>query len=216
MDKLEATCKYIQAYNSGSTPLIEERSAQPQVEEEQQNDTLMNDADEMTLEFLDTNDLNMLRGDFTTTLSDLIQQQQQNNFIPTVDTLTHQSLMKPLEMWCPLLNESFMSSFLHQFKLQLHLSLLYNYFLFGNGTFVNGLKETFFKTGVSLSHSGRWPPRSYDLNMALLDLLADTEQDEEGQDLLTFSIRETTESSSWRNPNGKSSFPSVCNADKLF
>jgi hypothetical protein len=166
---------------------------------------------EMTLElpFLDATNPDLLKGDFTRTLNDLIGHQQlqlSNNFIPTLDTITHQSYMKPLQIWCPLLNESFMSSFLNQFKLQLHLSLLHNYFLFGNGTFVSGLKETFFKNGrISLYHKGRWPPRSYDLNMALRDLLLERSSEKEGEeeDLFTFSIREANESSYWLNPNGK-------------
>lgn len=151
----------------------------------------------LDLESLDTS--LGLKGDFLNTLTQLIQHQQQtDDFIPTIDTIIDQSYLQPIRKWCPLLNESFMSSFLHQFKLQSHLTLLFNHYLFGSAKFVIGLENTLFDS-LDLSHSRRWPPRPSDINMTLRDLLLE----ESGEGAFTFTLRESKESSAWLNPHGE-------------
>lgn len=147
------------------------------------------------LQFLDSNP--DLGGDFLVLLTELIKHEQEpTSFIPTIDTITCQSYLKPLKVWCPLLNSSFMTFFLHEFKLQEHLSLLFDYYLFGKSEFVIGLKETFFKSRIQLEHETCWPPRPYQLNAAFRNLLLE-------EKLVSFSIRESTESSVWLNPTCK-------------
>ncbi|KAI7904571.1 Spc98 family-domain-containing protein [Cokeromyces recurvatus] len=143
--------------------------------------------------------------DFLNTLNEIIkyhQHQHHGFFIPTIDVITVQSYLKPIQLWCPILNESVMSSFLTQFKLESHLSLLYQYFLFGNGTFVNGLKTTLFSKQegkIGLDFMGDcWPPRASDLHLALRDLLLENEIEEEN--LITFHLSKTTKESPWVNP----------------
>lgn len=141
------------------------------------------------------------QSDFSIRLHQVLQDEA-NHSIPTFDTMTRQSYIVPIQTWCPLLNESFMISFLNQFKLQSHLSLLYRYFLFGNGTFVNGLKATFFAK-IGLNHMGDcWPPKSFSLNLALQSLLLENSQ-HEYDDLVTFFVRKTTADSQWNHPHGK-------------
>ncbi|KAL9552386.1 hypothetical protein MBANPS3_003797 [Mucor bainieri] len=136
---------------------------------------------------------------FSVELMQLLQDET-NHSIPTFDTITLQSYIVPIQTWCPLLNESFMISFLTQFKLQSHLSLLYRYFLFGNGTFVNGLKATFFAK-IGLNHMGDcWPPKVFSLNLALQSLLLENSQ-HEYDDLITFFVRRTTAESPWSHPH---------------
>lgn len=142
------------------------------------------------------------QSDFSIKLLQVLQDETTHS-IPTLDTITRQSYIGPIQTWCPLLNESFMISFLNQFKLQSHLSLLYRYFLFGNGTFVNGLKSTFFSSSIGLNHMGNcWPPKSFDLNLALRSLLLENAV-QEYDDLVTFSIRKSTNNSQWNHPHGK-------------
>lgn len=166
-----------------------------QPEQSPNDDTPMEDDMIPRLRFLDANP--DIKGEFLATLTDLIEYDEQHtHFIPTVDTITCQSYLKPLKVWCPLLNSSFMTFFLHEFKLQAHLSLLFDYYLFGNPDFVIGLTDTFFKSHIRLQHETCWPPRSYQLNAVFRNLLLDEE-------LVSFSIRESTESSVWLNPHCK-------------
>lgn len=202
MEKILKTCQSIQACESVTNtielPILESsiiEEAQSPIQEPS-DDTPMEDDMIPRLPFLDTNP--NIHGEFLATLTELIEHEQQStSFIPTIDTITSSSYLKPLNVWCPMLNASFMSFFIDEFKLQSHLSLLFDYYLFGNSEFVIGLKETFFKSRIRLEHETCWPPRPYQLNAAFRNLLLE-------EDLVSFSIRESTESSVWLNPNCKS------------
>lgn len=198
MSKIQELSKQVQVYNSGTIQLVESPVLEESMEEMSlDNDELIPETLTLELEPLDTN-LD-LKGDFLNTLTQLIQHQQQtDNFIPTIDTIIEQSYLQPLRKWCPLLNESFMSSFLHQFKLQSHLTLLFNHYLFGSAKFVTGLENTLFDS-LDLSHSCRWPPRPSDINMALRNLLLI----ESDGNVFKFTLRESKESSAWLNPHGE-------------
>lgn len=191
MEKLLYQCKNIKAYNIGSPVIAQETVVQ--VRHEADAD-IVDSVPRLT--FL--SEIN-LKGDFMNTLQQLTRHQQESTqFIPTLDTIIHLSYLKPLNIWCPLLNESLMSFFIHQFKLESHLSLLFDYFLFGSNTFVTGLKETLFKSRINLEHDTGWPPKYSHLSAAFKHLLL-----EEEQDLISFSIRNSTRTSPWLNPNGK-------------
>ncbi|GAA5801842.1 hypothetical protein HPULCUR_007297 [Helicostylum pulchrum] len=192
MEKLLYQCKNIKAYNIGSPVIAQETVVQ--VRHEADAD-IVDSVPRLT--FL--SEIN-LKGDFMNTLQQLTRHQQESTqFIPTLDTIIHLSYLKPLNIWCPLLNESLMSFFIHQFKLESHLSLLFDYFLFGSNTFVTGLKETLFKSRINLEHDTGWPPKYSHLSAAFKHLLL-----EEEQDLISFSIRNSTRTSPWLNPNAVS------------
>lgn len=213
---IEDVCRDIQAYNTGTVgiPVMDEDMDESLVTDEE-NDILMQDDGDMPfkLTFLDTTSLNLMKGEFLLTLTKIIgHQQEPTNFIPTIDTITNQSYLQPLQMWCPILNQSFMSSFLHQFKLQYHLSLLYDHYLLASPNVIIGLENTFFdESSTSLSHTNRWPPRATDLNIALLDMLIESNDDQ----VFTFTLRESKETSVWLNPNGKFIYYDTCNNKTL-
>ncbi|KAI8881064.1 hypothetical protein K501DRAFT_253958 [Backusella circina FSU 941] len=150
-----------------------------------------------------------LTGQFVITLSLIIETNNTNAhdyFIPTLDTITIENYIRPLQIWCPLLNESFMACFLTRFKLEYHLSLLYDYFLLANGVFASGLKSVFYqdtRRPLTLSLNDNkahiWPPRSFDLNMVLRALLL--ESSSSSQDLVTFAVRKDSSTKRWANPN---------------
>ncbi|KAG2234739.1 Spc98 family-domain-containing protein [Thamnidium elegans] len=193
MEKLLYQCKTIKAYNIGSPVIAQEMVVQVRHQQAEEVDADIADS-VPRLTFL--SEIN-LKGDFMNTLQQLTHHQQEpSQFIPTLDTIIHSSYLKPLDIWCPLLNESLMSFFIHQFKLESHLSLLFDYFLFGSSTFVTDLKDTLFKSRISLEHDTAWPPKFSHLSAAFKHLLL-----EEEQDLISFSIRNTTRTSPWLNPN---------------
>ncbi|EPB90179.1 hypothetical protein HMPREF1544_03013 [Mucor circinelloides 1006PhL] len=195
--RLQRVCDYIRSYNT--TGLI--------AQQQTTMTTVANNDDHHTNQDTMQHDMPTLppladdtkQSDFSIKLHQVLQDEA-NHSIPTFDTMTRQSYIVPIQTWCPLLNESFMISFLNQFKLQSHLSLLYRYFLFGNGTFVNGLKATFFAK-IGLNHMGDcWPPKSFSLNLALQSLLLENSQ-HEYDDLVTFFVRKTTADSQWNHPH---------------
>ncbi|KAI8987874.1 Spc98 family-domain-containing protein [Mycotypha africana] len=171
-----------------------------------------------------------LSSEFMTCLNDLLSQQQQqqqqhhhhqneneeasatctkytDTYIPTLNTITRYSYIQPLKQWCLLLNESFMLSFLKQYKLQHHLSLLSDVFFLKHGTFAAGLKRIFFPTQdcVRLDYRGnRWPPKAIELNMALRNLLLENKINNELEDdILTFTIRKPSDTTRcrWMDPH---------------
>jgi hypothetical protein len=156
-------------------------------------------------------EMDVLTGQFAITLSLIIETNNTNThdyFIPTLDTITIENYIRPLQIWCPLLNESFMTCFLTRFKLEYHLSLLHDYFLLANGVFASGLKSVFYQDSrrpLTLLLNGNrahiWPPRSFDLNMVLRALLL--ESSSSGEDLITFGVRKDNSTKRWTNPNGK-------------
>jgi hypothetical protein len=201
MDRLQEIRSRIQAFNAGAEVELEistEQEPPPQEEE----DTPMIDLPTLPL----LGGKPDLAGDFSNTLNHILRHHTQSNssYIPTLDTITSLSCIKPLQVWCSLLNECFMSTFLDQFKLQSHLSLLYRYFLFGHGIFVQGLRTVFFpKETIGLDIQGSWPPKTFHLNMVLRDVMLEAAEQKE-DDLVTFHIRKTSDTSVWNNPNGKS------------
>ncbi|KAI8373225.1 gamma-tubulin complex component protein [Radiomyces spectabilis] len=148
--------------------------------------------------------------------------------IPMLDTIIEQSLHQPLQIWCPLLNNSAMSLLLNQFGLEDHLSLLKRYFLFGDDLFVAGLCNVLLptgsdddnvETGFPISRQDTWPPKLTQLNTSLRAVILDavsqipeierrricsSVQSERPtldiEDILTFSIREKNGVNGWMNP----------------
>jgi hypothetical protein len=208
MTKLQDIRKRIQAFNAGITADISSNEEEALPLEQEQDTSMMDTVTQPTLPLLGKKP--DLSSDFSNTLNQILYHHHQinvsSNFIPTLDTITSLSYIKPLQVWCSLLNESFMSTFLDQFKLQSHLSLLYRYFLFGHGAFVQGLRTVFFskqddKIGLAIGGDS-WPPKSFHLNMVLRDLMLATAEQKE-DDLVTFQICKTDDTSIWNNPNGK-------------
>lgn len=219
MSKLQKIRQLIQAFNAG-VPAEELRNEQEELrlEEEPEKDIpMMDTVDQPTLPLLEEKP--NLCGDYSNILNQILYYHRHHNttnssFIPTLDTITSLSYIKPLQVWCSLLNESFMSTFLDQFKVQSHLSLLYRYFLFGYGAFVQGVSTVFFskqESKIGLEHIGHnWPPKPFHLNMVLRDVLLETAEHKE-DDLVTFQIRKTNDTSVWKDPNGKFSNSFNCN-----
>ncbi|KAG1147750.1 hypothetical protein G6F37_004292 [Rhizopus arrhizus] len=197
MCQITSICKYVQTYNSANEVSIE-------AEEEENGEELeisrsLNEDMMSNIPSLPPWDERLLIGEFSSSLNFLLKLTNENSsdIIPTIDTIAALSYIEPVQAWCPILNESYMSSFLHQFKLQYHLSLLYDTFLLGNGTFLAGLEFVFFKNenkiGVELG--GRWPPRLFDLNLALRSIMLETIKEDE---LFAFNVTGAKEQ---RNPN---------------
>ncbi|KAI9469024.1 MAG: Spc98 family-domain-containing protein [Benjaminiella poitrasii] len=205
LDLLRKVSKYIQSYNLGNH--VTTLNPLENLDYQQKHTSSLHDNNNIPEEIIPTlpllgKDL-VPSTDFINTLSSILNYRTNHSFIPTLDVITLQSYLKPFQIWCPILNESVMSSFLDQFKLQSHLSLMYHYFLFGNGTFVNGLKTTLFSKQegrVGLDFMGDcWPPRVFELQLALRDLLLDSAIEKEDE-LITFRICKTTKESPWLNP----------------
>ncbi|CAO3618861.1 unnamed protein product [Mucor fragilis] len=199
MFRLQRVCDYIRSYNAtGSTAQHQATTITNDDDDNHDHDTNQ-DTMQHDIPTLPPLADDTKQSDFSIKLMQLLQDEASHS-IPTFDTVTRQSYIVPIQMWCPLLNESFMISFLNQFQLQWHLSLLYRYFLFGNGTFVNGLKATFFAK-IGLNHMGDcWPPKIFNLNLALQGLLLENSQ-HEYDDLITFFVRKTTADSPWSHPH---------------
>ncbi|GAN02739.1 conserved hypothetical protein [Mucor ambiguus] len=196
MLRLQRVCEYIRSYNTtGSIAQYRTTTVTMDNDDHDTNQGAMQH-DIPTLPPLADD---AKQSGFSIRLMQLLRDETSHS-IPTFDTITLQSYIVPIQTWCPLLNESFMISFLNQFKLQSHLSLLYRYFLFGNGTFVNGLKATLFAE-IGLNHMGDcWPPKVFNLNLALQSLLLENSQ-HEYDDLITFFVRKTTADSPWSHPH---------------
>ncbi|KAI8644354.1 Spc98 family-domain-containing protein [Parasitella parasitica] len=194
--KLQHICNQIKSYNSLGNVHHASDEQDSHNNDDADDDLQAMQHDTPTLPPLDTK-----QSGFAQRLLRLLQDETRHS-IPTLDTTTRQSYIEPIQTWCPLLNESFMISFLDQFKLQSHLSLLYRYFLFGNGVFVNGLKATLFSSSsIGLNHMGNcWPPKSFDLTLALRNLLLENAVHTH-DDLVTFSFRKTTANSQWNHPH---------------
>ncbi|KAG1310951.1 hypothetical protein G6F64_004176 [Rhizopus arrhizus] len=197
MCRITSICKYVQTYNSAnevSTEAEEEENGEELEISKSLNEDMMSN-----IPSLPPWDERLLIGEFSSSLNFLLKLTNENSsdIIPTIDTIAALSYIEPVQAWCPILNESYMSSFLHQFKLQYHLSLLYDTFLLGNGTFLAGLESVFFKNenkiGVELG--GRWPPRLFDLNLALRSIMLETIKEDE---LFAFDVTGAREQ---RNPN---------------
>lgn len=202
MCRITSICKYVQTYNSAnevSTEAEEEENGEELEISKSLNEDMMSN-----IPSLPPWDERLLIGEFSSSLNFLLKLTNENSsdIIPTIDTIAALSYIEPVQAWCPILNESYMSSFLHQFKLQYHLSLLYDTFLLGNGTFLAGLESVFFKNenkiGVELG--GRWPPRLFDLNLALRSIMLETIKEDE---LFAFDVTGAREQ---RNPNGRYTF----------
>ncbi|KAI8994524.1 Spc98 family-domain-containing protein [Pilobolus umbonatus] len=196
--KLEGLCENIRAYNIENkiSVLNEDVPYVPSPEPEQASPDTEDSSilDMLTLKILGSPKL-------TTEFSDMIAYILSNpptdmtnfyDFIPSFDTVIVQSYTKSLKMWCPLLNESFMTSFLCQFKLDTHLINIYNYYLCGDGRFITGLMDAFFddkldRIDIQVSKS-HWPPLSSDLNITLKALLLEMNYDD--FDMITFSIND--------------------------
>lgn len=211
MFRLQRVCDYIRSYNAtGSTAQHQATTITNDDDDNHDHDTNQ-DTMQHDIPTLPPLADDTKQSDFSIKLMQLLQDEASHS-IPTFDTVTRQSYIVPIQMWCPLLNESFMISFLNQFQLQWHLSLLYRYFLFGNGTFVNGLKATFFAK-IGLNHMGDcWPPKIFNLNLALQGLLLENSQ-HEYDDLITFFVRKTTADSPWSHPHGKDY---LCNKQRFL
>ncbi|OAD05229.1 hypothetical protein MUCCIDRAFT_80323 [Mucor lusitanicus CBS 277.49] len=196
-ERLQRVCDCIRSYNTTGSITQQQTTASASTNDDDHDtsqDTMQHDIPTLPPLPVDTK-----QSDFSIKLMQLLQDET-NHSIPTLDTITLQSYIVPIQTWCPLLNESFMISFLNHFKLQSHLSLLHRYFLFGNGTFVNGLKATFFAK-IGLNHMGDcWPPKMSNLNLALQSLLLENSQ-HEYDDLITFFVRKTTPESPWSHPH---------------
>ncbi|CEP12780.1 hypothetical protein [Parasitella parasitica] len=194
--KLQHVCNLIKLYNSSGN-----RHHADNDQDNDNNDETDDDLQSMQHDIPALPPLDTKQSDFAQRLLQLLEDETKHS-IPTLDTITLQSYTLPIQAWCPLLNESFMISFLDQFKLESHLLLLHRYFLFGNGVFVNGLKATLFSSSsIGLNHMGNcWPPKSFDLNLALRSLLLENAA-HEYDDLVKFSIRKTTANSQWNHPH---------------
>ncbi|KAI8142830.1 Spc98 family-domain-containing protein [Fennellomyces sp. T-0311] len=140
------------------------------------------------------------------------------SYIPTLDTITDQSVRQPLAIWCPLVNESAMKLFTQKFHIQAHFELIRRFFLFGDDRFSSGIVDALFNSsqgvmGLRLHGSYRWPPHTSDLNMALRAVLLEGlahmpsqikghictgHEDQDIDDLITFGVREGD--SQWRDP----------------
>lgn len=199
MCQITSICKYVQTYNSANEVSIE--AEEEENDEELEISKSLNEDMMSNIPSLPPWDERLLIGEFSSSLNFLLKLTNENSsdIIPTIDTIAALSYIEPVQAWCPILNESYMSSFLHQFKLQYHLSLLHDTFLLGNGTFLAGLESVFFKNenkiGVELG--GRWPPRLFDLNLALRSIMLETIKEDE---LFAFDVTGAREQ---RNPNGR-------------
>ncbi|ORZ02411.1 Spc98 family-domain-containing protein [Syncephalastrum racemosum] len=134
-------------------------------------------------------------------------------YIPSLSTVVEQSIHAPLATWCPLVNRSALHLYFEQFKIKGHLSLLHDFFLFGNPVFVAGLTQGLFQETVP----DTWPPHVADLSLALraviLEALSQMPEDQREvmshigledtvdiDNLITFGVRETTRTSAWCDP----------------
>ncbi|KAI9259067.1 Spc98 family-domain-containing protein [Sporodiniella umbellata] len=170
IQKINRACKSIQTFNSGKTLFFENRT----ILTEEQTDTEKEDTTPKAPS-LPPWDEKRLLGDFSQSLNLLLAFTNENNnhLIPTASLMSTLNFHTPVQTWCPILNESYMSSFLHHFKLQHHLHLLYDTFLLGKGTFVTGLESILFKSKdiIGLELSKQWPPKAFDMNLALRSVL---------------------------------------------
>lgn len=136
-------------------------------------------------------------------------------YIPSLNTIVEQSVHSPLATWCPLVNRSALHLYFEQFKIKGHLSLLHDFFLFGNPVFVAGLTQGLFQETVP----DTWPPHAADLTLALraviLEALSQIPEAERSaisnilpedtvdiDNLITLGVRETTRTSPWCDPTG--------------
>lgn len=179
------------------------------------------------LQPLDTIDL---AGEFIYTLQELLNHHHQSiltgsgtgaaasdHYIPIIDIIKYHSIQRPLQIWCPLVNESVMHLFFNHFHIKDHFSILYNFFLLGDEVFRSGLTKALLSTddnndgrsvvaGISLKEHC-WPPKASDLTMALrvtvlesMSLLpgetrsrlcAAWDGDMDIDDLITFGVRDS-------------------------
>ncbi|CAO3674435.1 unnamed protein product [Rhizopus stolonifer] len=189
--KINSVCKYIQKHNSGEEQYIRENEELGEFKELEDVEDCEETQESTPVDIpsLPPWDEELLIGEFSNSLNLLLALINENNsdIIPTIDTIVALNYIEPVQAWCPLLNESYMSSFLHQFKLQHHLSQLYDIFLLGNGTFLAGLESVFFKNEdkIGLELGKKWPPEPFDLNLALRSVLLETVQEHE---LFSFNV----------------------------
>jgi hypothetical protein len=131
-------------------------------------------------------------GEFLRNLKQFLELTNSNSsdIIPTSSTFVVLNYTEPIQAWCPILNESYMSTFLHEFKLQYHLSLLYDTFLLGNSAFVSSLESMVFESTrkIGLKSTGRWSSQLFDLNLALRSILLETVKEDE---LFAFSVEKS-------------------------
>ena len=97
-----------------------------------------------------------------------------------------------------LVNAATMKLFFHELKVREHLSLLWQYFLFGDGVFVSRLSHALFDDdlesadrregtvtggtmGLKLGSRDSWPPASSELRLALMGILAECYQSNESE-----------------------------------
>lgn len=106
-----------------------------------------------------------------------------DHFIPTLEIILNQSIHRPLQVWCPLVNESALRLFTHQFHIQDHFRLLQQFFLFGDANFRASLMNMLLMTDEERSgvtgadvrmHGDQWPPRASALNMSLKAVLLES------------------------------------------
>lgn len=157
---------------------------------------------------------------FHQTLDTILTCHENNNddsYIPILDTITDQSVRQPLAIWCPLVNESAMKLFTQKFHIQAHFELIRRSFLFSDDRFSSGIVDALFSSqgvmGLKLHGNHRWPPRTSDLNMALRAVLLEGiahmpsqikghicsgHEDQNIDDLITFGVREGD--TQWRDP----------------
>ncbi|CEI88965.1 hypothetical protein RMCBS344292_03341 [Rhizopus microsporus] len=128
-------------------------------------------------------------GEFLRNLKQFLELTNNNSsdIIPTYSTFVVLNYTEPIQAWCPMLNESYMSTFLHEFKLQYHLSLLHDTFLLGNSAFVSSLESMVFESTrkIGLKSTGKWSSQLFDLNLALRSILLETVKEDE---LFAFSV----------------------------
>lgn len=157
MQRLNDVSNTIQTYNDDETFLATNS-------EREESDMHIDDTNDIEPCSVPALNKDILRDrDFSNKLKELITNQQKD-MTASIDTITNQSYIRPLKTWCPLLKESLMKSlFLNEDRLDYHLSILYQYYLLGNGLFSKGLEDILLsKTTGAL-----------DINLALKDLISE-------------------------------------------